>query len=467
MHVLLVNKSAEDETALLKFLDKNLDSTIKQHVSVGGASKLQLAEDDTSIVASGDFESEDQVTEIRNVVNNFGSPAFEIVNGGIVFESTAVGGNFEYDIADDEAKKVFARVNSVVDEFEKIFTTPASGIDWPETKYADDRLEIYQYIVQQLGGVEPYKDHGDTIGTADIDRIKNEKPWDVNVWNEVTDHLRTELKFFKFSKDWFADNGHVKTFCSDQAFMNYIFIDTVNDTYLKVSAKKGITIFLDVLMSLVGKSIALAGPEGQVLAIVLSTAWMVAKSSQGASSKVSTKIVEAKTSLADQYAKTINGVIACKLMLYNDWGKLQTFGQLVTKHGLKWPDDPRKMHANASVAYHRYAMQLLLPVSEWPLIVSVARKGKAHQKRRWNPEKGNYHFYTHAENQGGCKGWWYLEFYIGKIMYVDLTPVGIEAPKKLQRKLFGVDQSNIADPQLHLSAGFYLDNPWKLKKFGM
>jgi hypothetical protein len=466
MHILLVNTQGQADHPILEYLNKELGDDIRKHVSVGGATSDQLNQGKTSIVAMADIETDEQLKQIEAAVAKYGrSSSFKIVRGGIAFDSTPVAGDFEYEaIAGEGGEGVFAEVTSVSEKLARIFTTGPSGIDWPETKYSGSQEEIYRYIVEQLKGIEPYRDHGETIGPADIDRIKNPRRWDDKAWGAVTEHLRTELKFFQFARNWYGDNGHVKTFCLDQAFMNYIFIDTVNDVYLKVPGQKEIVIFLDALMNVVSKTISLAGTEGKVLGIVLSTAWIVAKGA-GAANRIATQVVQAKTQLANQFGKAIEGVVGCKIKLYGDWGKLQEFGRMLATHELVWPEDPRKMHVKAAVAYHAYAMQLLLPLSNWPLIISVARKGTANQKRRWEPQKGNYHLYTHAENQGGCKGWWYLEYFIGSVHYLDLEPYADEAPKNLQRKLFGLSQSNIADPELNINPGFYLTNPWKLKQF--
>ena len=466
MHILLINTQGQADHPLLEFLNRELSDEIKEQFNVGGASSDFLNQGTTSIVAVGNVKTEEQAKAVEAAVAKYGSPSFKVVRGGLVVDSKPVTGAFEYDaIAGEGGQGVFAEVTSVSEQLAKIFTSGPSGIDWPETKYSGIQEKIYRYIVEQLKGIEPYKDYGETISPADIDRIQNKKGWDKKAWNEVTDHLRAELKYFQFAKEWYGDNGHVKTFCMDQAFMNYIFIDTVNDTYLKVPSDKGITIFLDALMNVVSKSVSLAGPEGKVLGIVLSTAWIIAKGTMGANSKIATQIVRAKTDLAGEYGRAIEGVVGCKLKLYKDWGKLQEFGQMIATHELQWPVDPRKFHVKASVAYHAYAMQLLLPLSNWPFVISVAQKGKANQKRRWEPQKGNYHLYTHAENQGGCKGWWYLEYFLGNVHYLDLEPYADEAPKNLQRKMFGLSQSNIADPELNINPGFYLKNPWKLMRF--
>ncbi len=472
MQYILIQEKQSDTAALLKYLQTNLDPAIlAKAVLVNEAVNLGVPEA-IRIVAGIEFDNDAQLKTTNTAISQSGLKGFTLKPSPLEFE---VPSTLNFDVAPSlglEASaidSIYKRVGSTASKLADIFSSKASGKDWDELGYKDKDKTVYDYIVTALDHKEPYKDQGRTISEAKLSGVDPDPSWDSDTlaaFTGVKKHLETELSYFRFLRDWYGDTGHVRGFMKDQMFLNYSFVDTVNENYLDLKRDQALVLNLESLLGLVTKAV---GTQSEMIATMIDSVFKVAKEHMQFP-PVNTTIAKIKTELSSSYAKLLDQTEAGYARVLGDWGKLQAFGTMVDKEELVWPTIAKPMRVAASIAYHTYALSQLLRFTDWRNIIAEASNASMKDKRKFNPASGDYKLYSSPKDQGGCKGVWRNIFYLGRMESTGKQLMPVDAPKKLQAKLFGVNQSDAADPQLKLPASFYtqpksaIRSGWDLKQ---
>ncbi|MEM6802729.1 MAG: hypothetical protein AAF696_15070 [Bacteroidota bacterium] len=456
---------AGDADKLLDFLKKSLSDEITKRTQIFEPSLYQKLRSLPKIFAGITDLSQQESDIIKAVFSDFGISGFELIEEIPVWSpnGTTEEAFFLPNIDSDQMKAIQSQINSLSDKLKKFFSAKASGEDWPENKYGGTHKEVYDFIVLILAKTHnrphPKDNKGDTISFDEIRRIKRPDELPEEIWEEVVEHLRVELQYFAYAKDWFADSGHLRTFLLHQREYNRHFISKIAADYVEIPGKKVVTIYFDQVMKLVTVSV---GALNSAVGTLVSIAWDVAKAT--AQDKISGKISELETILFENFSHMIHKVELAHGYIRNDWGKLEEFGRMLQKGEIHWPTDAKPLRAAASIGFHSYALKTLLLLSDYQYIVDQIVSTSKETARKFDPKNGIYTLSTHSE-KGRCNRWYHRHLYIGKLLtFPDGTFMYSPAPTKLHRKLFGLNQNDDIDPEFRLPAGFYLDPKGKERK---
>ncbi len=403
-------------------------------------------------VITGTVETIDQVDAVRRVVAAFGNSALRVETSEDVPPQQADEG--ATCLPHEPPTRLLEEVEDIAAVLKWIIETAASGTPaFPEESYAREQKAAYDYIVDKLGR-EPRIDCGASLYPSDITSLKRPGKIDVSTWTGVVQHLADEVRYFKFVIDWFSDRGHFRVMLRDQTLFNYMFLDTLNDTYLKLPSDKRVSLALDVMIGLAVRAIAAADTGGKVIAAGLDAIWKVAKGTQpDYKGTITAEIVVMKVQLAEQFGLQINTVENANGRLFKDWGLLEAFGKLIYDRNLTWPTNLKPARTGASVAFHTHALSRTVKLmGPTPYVVGTTVTAKPTHKRFWNPDSGDCHLRSSRSKEKTCGNYWYREFYLAWGMGGAWPQ---ELPKHLQSKIFGTHRTSDWDPQLAMPPHFY------------
>jgi len=355
-------------------------------------------------------------------------------------------------------------------ELKEIVTTDKLDLPWPEDSYQGNELAAYQSIVSQLGGRVPKDDKGQSLTPGSLSGVTNKEGLPEKAWESVFNHIKDELAFFYYIKEWYSDVGYVEWFNQNLALNNFIAIDTINTRYLSISKKDKVTMVLNIMFAVVSRGLGFVtgpyAPAAKAAGAILSLGWMIYKETRPhVDDPIKTTVADAKVAITNRLNEMTDQTEHIGRTLKSNWGKLHAFGQLIRSGKLAWPDDTRPLRAAAYRGYQEYGFQILLPHTKY----GIARFGIPTWKKHnayWRPKTGNYFYYTKTVVIG--KDWWgnKIHGYFTFMMGTDGFIAPKEAPKKLQRKMFGLSDKDLGDPQLKLyGPDFFWHNPWKLPLF--
>jgi len=351
-----------------------------------------------------------------------------------------------------------------------IVSTTQHDLPWPEDDYSGDDLKAYHSIIEQLDGRVPKDDKGQSLTPGSLAGVTNKHGLPESNWNNVFNHIKDELAYFYYVKEWYSDVGYVEWFNQNLALNNFVAIDTINARYLAVPKKDTLMIVLDIVFATVSRGLGfLPKPydiAGKAAGAIISVGWLIYKDTRPhAADPIKTTVADAKVAITNKLNEMTDSTEHIGRTLKGNWGKLAAFGKLIKDHTLTWPDDTRPLRSAAYRAYQQYAFQLLLPHTKY----GIARFGvptyRSH-KPYWHPETGNYRFYTKTVVIG--KDWWGrpIRGYYIFVMGTDAFICPDQAPSKLQKKMFGLSDKDLGDPELKLyGPDFYWHNHWKLPVF--
>lgn len=424
----------------------------------------QALPDGRYLLAALKAEDEKTANEVIDALRGAGLDNLSIVDEPPFFPAdTAAEPDVSSLFADESPAEgaAFEQVNASSAEVQKIVLTSDYDAPWPEDGYRGDYRNAYKHIVDKLHGIEPKTDQGDTITVAMITKIERPKKIGKKAWQAVVDHLCEEMTCFGYAHDWFASNGYVHAFLSDQVTLNTGGLKALQTDTFAVDGNKQMTLFTEVFIGVAVRLIGKAGTAGLAIAIAFDAAYKIARATQpDVKAKITDAVDRMQVELTEQFGKLLDGNDHSYTTLIGNWGKLSAFAGLL-HGGMKWPKDGSEARRLAALAFHATVTPELIKLTKWRTMLGRSVKaGKNDHARQFHPEKGDYHLYTHAEYQGWLIGWWRMEYYLG-YYYVERTPVGPithfeEAPRVVQAKVFGVDQCNPVNPQLKMPAGFLL-----------
>ena len=417
------------------------------------------------VLALADFD-EDMAKAVSEAIAAFGNASFRLTAEPLTLDPPApvpAG-----DVLTEEEEARFPRSDMDLSKvLLNLLDGPATGQKFPEELYKGEAAKLHPRILKMLNKHRPipiYQDAGRTISEADVNALKMPHTASKKAWDRIIGDLRSELRGFRYTKEYFGDSGHYRNFWRDQSFLNAQFLQFVNDKYLTVKESALVHLLLDAMIRSAGVLIGLSGPTGKFVAAGLQALFAFALKTGDARGKISGEIADLSKELANEFEGVITSCEKARVELNGDWGKLGAFSKLVSERTIQWPDLTHDMRAAASIAFQRTAFQALLPHFKYGYICWANVKASPHAKRKFDPKTGIYKLTTHAEYQGWLKGWWCRVYEMGGMVHIDMETYFEPMPKHVQEKLFGLNTHSAVDPQLKLPAGFYLKNPWKLKK---
>lgn len=417
-------------------------------------------------VLVGSVGDETELAAVRDAVATY-------PNGGLLVQAsnempTVMDDNSAIVLPEEPPDDAYAEVMELSDALRRIIeATHSETPEFPEQGYAEKEKSAYDHIVRVLGR-EPRIDRGERLSVGEIDAIAKPRRVPRSTWDQVTSHLKNEIRYFIAVRDWFGHTGNFHSMYVDQVLFRFMFLDVLNDTYLQLPTDKNVEIALEVTMGLTVKGVAALGPEGKVLSAAMDAIYKVAKATEPDYKAVlKGKISEMKNELGKAFATQIHAVERANARLVADWGLLEQFGKLVYEQSLSWPIDLKPMRTRASIAFHTEALSKTVKLcSPVPYVVVNSEEAKPNHKRSFDT-KGDCHLRSSRSKEKHHGKYYYADHYLAYGGGYEPKDV----PLNLRHKIFGTDQSSDWDPQLAMPARF-LTQPkcdvrkgWGLKQY--
>ena len=471
MDVVIIRTGPIDIDALVAHLQQSLPPDIGRDARIVDTGVTEDDDPKTPCipVIAGTVETIDQADAVRHAVAAFGNGALRVeTSEDAPPQQPGEGGTVC--LPNEPPASLLTEVDDISSVLKWVIETTASDTPgFPEESYAGKEKIAYDHIVKKLHGRVPRTDCGATLFPSEITSLKRPGGIDARTWDEVTKHLANEVTYFKSVIKWFGDNGHLRVMLGDQTLFSYMFLDTLNDTYLKLPSHKTVSLAIDVMMGLAVRAISAADTEGKVIAAALDAIWKVAKGTQpDYKSTITAEISAMKVELAEQFSLQINTVEQANGRLFKDWGLLKAFGSLVYYRKLTWPTNLKPARTAASVAFHTHALSRTVKLMEpMPYVCCTSVEAKASHKRFWNPDSGDCHLRSSRSKKKTCGSYWFREFYLA---WGSGGAWPDELPRNLQSKIFGTHRNSDWDPQLAMPPHFYtrphcnVRNGWGLKQ---
>ena len=352
----------------------------------------------------------------------------------------------------ERARRVDAELNAAADELIDLVTAPHSGIDWPELHYTDEEKAAYDAVLKQLHPQVPHEDQGEHLELTDITRLKRPRHVSPSAWRAVTEHIYSEVKYFKQLNRWFWDNGHFTQFCRDRFLMDLAFVSGHNlQSLISVDDGKEVKLMMDTLCDVVGEVLKQFDVPGKIAALAIKLGTRVAKSQMpDYKSIVSAQIGRLHDELAERFSKQLSGYEKARQVLATDWGKLQTFGAWVQNNDLRWPKSTEYMRASAMRAYQTYVLSTLLRHGRWRWVIAEM-KVVPREKGDWS-WTSNSHLQSYSTRRCGADR--IFEYYVGEVKNGFFGKELTAGPKALHEKMFGRNTTNPVNPQFALPPAF-------------
>jgi len=475
MHLAIVQTKDADVEAFLTMLDQLFPPSLTKRAELTDQS-LETGTLLPRIIARAFDVTEDEFEAGMRVMEKIGAPNFEVRGysgpGGAPVQPASdaevlatganhLGRNMAPQAAEDdpEADAVMKRV----------LKPEASGVDFPEKSYPKKEKAVYNYIVKKLGK-EPYKDQGDTLNERAVRDIpRPPRKFKKETWDAVVDHLETELRYFRFARGWFSDNGHLRVLYRDQTVFDYDFVDRLNTDYGLLKSNLEVSVSLDVAVNLATDAIKQAsGPVGWAIGFL----WGLTKDLGNLPNGVmSGAIAELHRQVADEFAISIQVVEKAYVSICEDWGNLEAFGYLVDAERLKWPKDAGPIRRAHAKGFHFAGLRSLLNLKSKTEsyqsagyrttfgIITETEHTDNPVSEGWNSGTGRYRM---ASQKGPCDRNYNYAYLLGRkdCAFVEKSGWGChpawDAKIELVRKLFGTEGTD-KDPQLSIDPRFLKD----------
>lgn len=216
------------------------------------------------------------------------------------------------------------------------FTKPWLEDLWQYDSTKQAEWQAYLDILGKLDGKRP-NDPLNNITIDDLNHALNQVPLErrTQTYTDVVEHLKREVKYRGYVKDWLGDGGHLRQLLSDTTTNHVLILESVKGIVPEADDSE-IDLVVNILLWGITAGLSVAGLH--IVAALIEGIHLGYEASQPeAADPVRSTLGKVADHVLDSFNELITQVERAHYEIIRDWGRLEAFGSRIDNHTLQWP----------------------------------------------------------------------------------------------------------------------------------